>query len=619
MAHSIGKTIAELRKAKGWTQVELAEKLGVSDKAVSKWESEGGFPEITQLPVLASIFDVSIDYLMTGKKAEPEVVFMSKAELCAKNDDPSLLSELKIDTKDENGKTIIDYILQYESFKVFAALCDDGGLLFSHSSNCRTPNTTRFDIPTFIKYALITNQTSALDKHFSLDFDCAADTIKALLYIGEKDLYKNSRREQKACIITDEILDIIVKDERVNSDTKAYFLSKLKGLNCVWYTVFPYVIHRCYLHENCSLLKLLLDASIESNEYAYLKMPMVYDNYYRRYNYQITKFGIYKENNNYAFSVAPTLVHGLVRILDSTFTLALSRGDVDNIEMFNKINGALKNYNDRIECYVATPDEIKVAKLRKGNAGEDEITIQSALHFGVLCVDEILDTNDYKLIKKALETYPITMYEIQCSAIELASDYLNNRDWRNLLEYAVDNGYRSLIKVVLARDVDSCGKFINALFNHIGNITYPKGAESNAKYLKLRGVSAYGNDYRSKLDFIAACKKQIIDDSALKSDMDRIVDDLDETYFNNELDKGNFEIIIIKLCVRLEAILRGVYHYEGEFSDMLTKFCDLNTTNASVLHKLRKCRNSIVHSEKTNETLSIDELKLCIKLICKMG
>ena len=40
--HSIGKTIATLRKAKGWTQVELAEKLNVSDKAVSKWESEAG-------------------------------------------------------------------------------------------------------------------------------------------------------------------------------------------------------------------------------------------------------------------------------------------------------------------------------------------------------------------------------------------------------------------------------------------------------------------------------------------------------------------------------------------------------------------------------------------------
>ena len=65
--HSIGKTIASLRKSKGWTQVELAEKLNVSDKAVSKWESESGLPEISQFPTLAKLFDVSIDYLMMGK------------------------------------------------------------------------------------------------------------------------------------------------------------------------------------------------------------------------------------------------------------------------------------------------------------------------------------------------------------------------------------------------------------------------------------------------------------------------------------------------------------------------------------------------------------------------
>ena len=116
MAHSIGKTIAELRKAKGWTQVELAEKLGVSDKAVSKWESEGGFPEITQLPVLASIFDVSIDYLMTGKMHEKEVVTISKLELCAKNDDIVLFNSMSQDVlfgSDENEKTLLDYVLIY--------------------------------------------------------------------------------------------------------------------------------------------------------------------------------------------------------------------------------------------------------------------------------------------------------------------------------------------------------------------------------------------------------------------------------------------------------------------------------------------------------------------------
>ena len=77
--------------------------MNVSDKAVSKWESEGGFPEITQLPVLAKIFDVSIDYLMTGKETEPEIITMSKIELCAKNDDVSLVKDINLTTKDENG------------------------------------------------------------------------------------------------------------------------------------------------------------------------------------------------------------------------------------------------------------------------------------------------------------------------------------------------------------------------------------------------------------------------------------------------------------------------------------------------------------------------------------
>lgn len=66
--HSIGKMIAALRKEQGWTQVDLAEKLNISDKTISKWESEAGYPEFTMLPQLANMFDVSLDYLMTGKK-----------------------------------------------------------------------------------------------------------------------------------------------------------------------------------------------------------------------------------------------------------------------------------------------------------------------------------------------------------------------------------------------------------------------------------------------------------------------------------------------------------------------------------------------------------------------
>ena len=65
--YNIGKRIAEFRKGMGLTQVELANRLNVSDKTISKWENGGGLPEITSLLPLAKIFGVSTDYLLSGK------------------------------------------------------------------------------------------------------------------------------------------------------------------------------------------------------------------------------------------------------------------------------------------------------------------------------------------------------------------------------------------------------------------------------------------------------------------------------------------------------------------------------------------------------------------------
>lgn len=63
---NLGNTISKLRRKEGLTQKELADKLNVSDKAVSKWENGGGYPEITILPQLSEIFGVSIDNLLKG-------------------------------------------------------------------------------------------------------------------------------------------------------------------------------------------------------------------------------------------------------------------------------------------------------------------------------------------------------------------------------------------------------------------------------------------------------------------------------------------------------------------------------------------------------------------------
>ncbi len=67
---SIGETIASLRKQKGMTQNELAEKMNVTDKAVSKWERDLSCPDINAISKLADILDVSVEELLKAKTKE---------------------------------------------------------------------------------------------------------------------------------------------------------------------------------------------------------------------------------------------------------------------------------------------------------------------------------------------------------------------------------------------------------------------------------------------------------------------------------------------------------------------------------------------------------------------
>lgn len=62
-----GAVIRELREKKGLTQAELAEKLHVSDKAVSKWENGKGYPDVSLLEPIAGVFGVSIAELVSGR------------------------------------------------------------------------------------------------------------------------------------------------------------------------------------------------------------------------------------------------------------------------------------------------------------------------------------------------------------------------------------------------------------------------------------------------------------------------------------------------------------------------------------------------------------------------
>ncbi|SHE24133.1 helix-turn-helix domain-containing protein [Actinomyces glycerinitolerans] len=65
MKNSVGRNIARLRLSRGMTQEQLAQRMGVTPQAVSKWENDLNYPDVATLPALAALLGTSVDALLT--------------------------------------------------------------------------------------------------------------------------------------------------------------------------------------------------------------------------------------------------------------------------------------------------------------------------------------------------------------------------------------------------------------------------------------------------------------------------------------------------------------------------------------------------------------------------
>lgn len=79
MVKDMGKFIQEMRKAKGLTQKELAEEIGISDKTISKWENGNGSPDTSMLIPLCKSLDITVNELLSCEKI-PSESYSMKAE-----------------------------------------------------------------------------------------------------------------------------------------------------------------------------------------------------------------------------------------------------------------------------------------------------------------------------------------------------------------------------------------------------------------------------------------------------------------------------------------------------------------------------------------------------------
>lgn len=115
MEKTIGKKLYELRKQSGFTQDYVAEKLGVSAQAVSKWENDIACPDIMTLPNIANLYGISIDELFKNEEVKSNVKF-EKTEKLNENE---LIFRVYVDTANgDDIKVNLPYLLVKEIINV---------------------------------------------------------------------------------------------------------------------------------------------------------------------------------------------------------------------------------------------------------------------------------------------------------------------------------------------------------------------------------------------------------------------------------------------------------------------------------------------------------------------
>lgn len=260
---------------------------------------------------------------------------------------------------------------------------------------------------------------------------------------------------------------------------------------------------------------------------------------------------------------------------------------------------------------------------------DNDERIKLCIHEGILNIDELLATNDYDLIKNNLYEYPINF-------IEIFSDMINKKDYKNLFRTAVDMGLDT--DSILKENLNKFSKNLISEFWTNGKSAvetwkkrpvdeFKKVQESNFKYIK--DWNNNGLIIEELLTKFKESRDIIIQELEFENAKNKITKNLTQEFFEGELKMNNVDRVVINLCVKLEAILKYDYRYDGDFQEMLSKYCETFNTHDDecndydpktpmLLNKLRIYRNGMVHANATEESLTRNEIIYCINYICNL-
>lgn len=461
---TLNDRIKNLRKEKGWTQLQLAEKLNVTDKAVSKWEVGEANPDLSLIVTIASLFGVSIDYLLTGKSAEEKVVFMSNIELCCKDDDIERFNKL-VSYTDDSGVSIVEYAKKYEAKNILKAVAGlyakgrikvplaelapvllnlgmldaliEAKMLDYHGNN-----------PTSLYY----KQSYSGPHHFPCDYEAFRTP-----YDNRKILFDNWPNNKAILDYYFGFKSLDEKMENVKKQNRCYNLPSFAG---VLYDFLQMAIDAKDVEKISFLWPYAKKYNDEvMGEYEEVKKHSLCYLYYRPFysgNSGIREFHLVSLSN--------------VQIIE-----ILKLGMIDIAKEANKYSHIKSDWNNWKHSLVEDNQFIKYELIKNSGGKNIDTRIFDVKLKDIVVLERVLKTKDSKFIVETLKNNPINYSEF-------LFDLLKNNDYKKIFEFAVDNNHRDLACSVFRKD-----RFVQ-VFNLIStfiqfNSFEKKGSHKNNRFI----------------------------------------------------------------------------------------------------------------------------------------
>ena len=644
---TLNERIKQLRKEKGLTQSQLADELGVTDKAVSKWEVGEANPDISLLVKLAEVFNVTVDYLLTGKVEESlsldDMDKDKRAVLLAKKDDAvnfekfkhvdsrilfsqKMLRDLHCTNLDiRKAADIRNAIIESQSKKVFSLLADK---LLEELRRGEYINSLQY-------------YTSSMA---CLVYDCLDDFVKLCALSGkiellefikfksfgvsnkENEMYYKATRIEEFYHVKQETIDFIFTDKRVPTEVVNYVAKyeKYSKEHCISYTFYGVremdsstairmrgnVITALYNSGRFELLETYLNDIYEEVKEKVEAINSSEIDMCWRSSYNVGSYGyLFYTNGN--GSTETTTCSGRIGGVEPAISCAIEHKDKARALKYAKINAKIKELIDSMKAYKNKPS-ISVPTEEMIDGQIERMERDEKLEF--IKTDTTISEKERR--RKLFEMNALSVGET-----------VEADDYELFIMFPVEMTSKVSISA-LARTCNDIRFYIFA-----ANFDQPQERLNDALAEILQRLP----ERYDIIDVLLSAGAQVVDNPSMTAILKQNIQILNNQKANKaadvkidaeetkdallkDLDEGKIEHVIVNLAFQAEQKLKAKYGNLPLLNmiNMANKDGWITDIECTQLHNLRKSRNTIMHEGDERGHYTADVVKEWMKVVFKL-